>query len=295
MTILKNLLAIQKGPLLRGLCGATTNFASKERRGWFTLWKINSLNQSNFVFGKPWQTEKEVNVESKITIAIADPNTLLREGLKRLLHDTEEFVLVAEATNDAETLVLLEQLKPDVLLLDREIPKLEAIPIQLAIKTQNLPSKVLILSLFSDESQILNSARAGARGYILKTTPFAALVDAIRDISRGRIWADRQTRFADTFVLLAHRASNIDEPETKLNPFYVLSRRELQILNLIGRGATNEEIAKHLAITPTTVKTHASKIFDKLSVKNRTEATLVLMQARSQNGLDNSAQLFRRA
>src|SRR6266545_2688370 len=80
-----------------------------------------------------------------------------------------------------------------------------------------------------------------------------------------------------------------------INPFYVLSRRELQILNLIGRGATNEQIAKHLDITSTTVKTHASKIFHKLSVKNRTEAALVLMQARSQDGLDNSAQLFRRA
>lgn len=234
-------------------------------------------------------------MEAKIKVMIADANTLLREGLERLLHDGDEFVVVAEAANDAEALVLLEQAKPDVLLVDREIPKLEAVPIQLAIKAQNLPTKVVVLSFFSDESQILNCAKAGAHGFMLKTTPFAALAEAIRDVARGRIWADRQTRFADTFLLLASRANDIDETEAAINPFYVLSRRELQILTLMGRGATNEQIAKHLAITEPTVKTHASSIFDKLSVRNRTEAALVLMQARAKNGLVYSPRLERSA
>lgn len=234
-------------------------------------------------------------MELQIKLVVADANTLLRQGLTRLLQDNGDFVVLAEAANDAETLVMVEQFKPDVLLLDRAIPTLEAIPIQLAIKTQNLSTKVLVLSLFSDESQILNCARAGALGFILKTTPYSALAEAIRDVARGRIWVDRTARFADTFVLLASRANNIDESESMVNPFYVLSRKELLILTLIGRGATNGEIASKLAIAQATVKTHTSKIFDKLHVKNRTQAALLLMQAQAQNGLNHSVQLFETA
>ena len=228
-------------------------------------------------------------MESRITIAIADPNTLLREGLKRLLNDQEDFVVVLEAATDAETLTLIEQVRPLVLLLDLQIPNMEAVPLQLAIKTRNVATRVLILSSFCDESHILNTARAGARGYVLKSTPFSVLVEAIREVFRGHVWADRQTRFADTFGLLARRASYLDESEPKTNPLYVLSRRELQILDLMARGACNEDIAKHLAISLATVKCHASNVFDKLSVKNRIEAALVLMQARSQNEVVYSA------
>jgi DNA-binding NarL/FixJ family response regulator len=238
---------------------------------------------------------KGLNMELKISIAIADANTLLREGLKRLLNEEQDFLVVAEASNDVEALGLVEQVKPDVLLLDRDIPRLEAVPILLAIREKKLATKVLILSLLPDETGFLNSARAGARGYILKSTPFTALADAIRKISRGRIWVDRCTGFADTFALLAHRANLDDEIGVKVNPLDVLSRRELEIIHLIAKGTTNEEIAKKLAITVPTVKTHATHIFRKLHVKNRTEAALLIMQARSLNGQDNPAPLLRSA
>jgi len=188
-------------------------------------------------------------MDSTIRLAIADANTLLREGLKRLLDDVKDFLVIGEAANDVGTMDLVEKLRPDVLLLDLNIPKLEAVPILLAIKEQNLPTKVLILSFLSDESQILNSARAGARGYILKSTPFAALAEAAAEVSRGRIWVDRDTRFADTFALLAHRASTSDEITGEINPLDVLSRREREILHLIARGMANEDIAKKLAIS----------------------------------------------
>lgn len=226
-------------------------------------------------------------------LAIADANTLLREGLKRLSQDVKDFLVIGEAANDVETMDLVEQLRPDVLLLDLNIPKLEAVPILLAIKEQNLPTKVLILSFLSDESQILNSARAGARGYIFKSAPFAALAEAVGEVSRGRIWVDRDTRIADTFALLAHRASTSDEITGEINPLYVLSRREREILHLIARGMSNEDIAKKLAISLATVKTHAYNIFDRLNVKNRTEAALLMMQALSRTGQDDPAHLLR--
>jgi DNA-binding NarL/FixJ family response regulator len=236
---------------------------------------------------------KEANMESKIKLAIADANTLLREGLKRLLQDSEDFSVVGEAASDVETMNMVEQGKPEVLLLDSDIPKLEAVPILLTIKEQNLPTKVLILSLLSDESQILNTARAGARGYILKSTPFASLAEAIRAVSRGRIWVDRNAGFADIFALLAHRANTNNEIGVEINPLDVLTRREVEILHLIAKGASNEQIAKMLSIALQTAKTHVTNIFVKLNVKNRTQAALLLMQARSRNSQDYSPRLLR--
>jgi two-component system, NarL family, response regulator DegU len=219
-------------------------------------------------------------------LAIADANTLLREGLKRLLQDTEQLHFVGEAANDVETMELVDENKPDVLLLDLNIPKLEAIPILLAIKEQNLPTKVLILSQFPDEAKILNTAKAGARGYILKSVSSTTLGEAIGEVSRGRIWVDRQLGIADAFALVAHRAKTINKTGGEINPLDVLSRRELEILHLIAKGVTNEEIAKKLFISAPTVKTHASHIFRKLNVNNRTQAALLLMQARSRYGGD---------
>ena len=223
-------------------------------------------------------------MQSPIKLAIGDANTLLRQGLKRLLHDLKEFLVLGEAADDVETMDLVERAKPDVLLLDLHIPKLEAVPILLAIKEKNLPTRVLILSRLLEESQILNSARAGARGYILKSTPFAALAEAIAAVARGTIWVDRHAGFADTFALIAHRANTSNGIDGEISPLDILSKRELQILTLIARGVTNEEIGRKLSIRGPTVKTHASRIFGKLKVKNRIQAALLLMQSRAHNG-----------
>ena len=228
-------------------------------------------------------------VEKKLVIA--DANTLLREGLKRILGDEKDLLVVGEATNDVETMDLVDQAKPDVLLLDLIIPKLEAVPVLLAIKEQNLHTKVVILSLFADESKLLNSARAGARGYILKSTPSATFAEAIREVSRGRIWVDRQVGCADTFALLAHRANTSNENVVEISPVDVLSRRELEIIHLIARGVSNEQIAKKLFISLGTVKVHVAHIFDKLNVSNRTQAALLLIHARLRTGQDLSAHL----
>jgi len=234
-------------------------------------------------------------MEFTTKLAIADPNTLLREGLQRLLHDTKDFIVVGEAMNDTETMDLVEQAKPDVLLLDLNIPKLEALPILLVIKEQKSPTTVLILSHLRDESKILNSARAGARGFILSATSYATLTEAIREVSRGRIWVDRNSGCADTFALLAHRANSSDEIGEEINPLDVLSKRELEILHLIARGVTNEDIGKKLFINLSTVKTHLTHIFRKLNVKNRIQAALLLMQLRSRNGQDYWPHLVRSA
>jgi DNA-binding NarL/FixJ family response regulator len=234
-------------------------------------------------------------MEVATKLAIADPNTLLREGLTNLLHGVKDFLVVGEAANDVETLDLVQEAKPDVLLLERDTPKLGAVPILLAIKEQKSPTRVLILSLLPEESQLLNTARAGARGYILKSTPSVTLAEAIREVSRGRIWVDRNAGCADTFALLAHQANTNNEIGVEMNPLDVLTRKETQILYLIAKGATNEEIANKLSVAVTTVKAHLYSMFRKLNVENRTQAALLLMQVRSRDGQDHSGQSLLRS
>jgi DNA-binding NarL/FixJ family response regulator len=176
------------------------------------------------------------------------------------------------------------------LLLDLNIPKLEALPVLLALREQELKTKIIILSLEPNESKLLNAAKAGARGYILKSTSLPTLIDAVREVSRGRIWVDRQVGCADTFALLAHRASTGDAMEPEINPLDVLSKRELQVLHLIAKGVTNEEIGKKLFISVPTVKAHVANIFKKLGVENRTKAALLLMQTRLQSSRDFAPQ-----
>jgi DNA-binding NarL/FixJ family response regulator len=219
-----------------------------------------------------------MKIEKKLVIA--DPNTLLRDGLKRILHDANDLLVVGEAANDVETMEIVAQTKPDALLLDLDIPKLEALPILLAIREQRLGTKVMILSAYPNESKILTAAKAGARAYLLKATSSATLIEAIREVAQGRIWVDRQVGFADSFALLAHRANSSDEIGREINPLDVLSRRELEILQFIARGLTNDTIAKKLFISVPTVKAHVSHIFRKLNINNRTKAALLLMQAR---------------
>jgi two-component system, NarL family, response regulator DegU len=219
-------------------------------------------------------------MEAVTKIAVSDVNTLLREGLKRILPEAKDLTIVGEAANDVETMQVVEEVRPDVLLLDLNIPKLQAVPLLLAIKEQTLPTKVLVMSLLADEPKLLNCAKAGARGYILKAAPATTLVDAVKEVARGRIWVDRQVSCADAFAILAHRANTTDEIGAQINVIDVLSRRELEILSLIGRGMKNEEIGKKLYISLPTVKAHVAHIFSKLNVSNRTQAALLLMQSR---------------
>lgn len=230
-------------------------------------------------------------MELKKKLVLADSNTLLRQGLHRILAEAPDLLVVGEAIDDVEAIELTAQAKPDVLLLDLVIPKLEAVPVLLAIREQALPTNVLILSLYADEVKILNTAKAGARGYMLKTAPIATLAEAVREVARGRIWVDRQLNCADSFALLSHRANSSGEVDGEINRVDVLSKRELEILQLIAKGLTNEQVSKKLFISVPTVKAHAANIFDKLNVKNRTQAALLLMQSRTRHGYDQISQL----
>jgi DNA-binding NarL/FixJ family response regulator len=210
-----------------------------------------------------------------INVAIADANIFLREGLKRILGAQGDLLVVGEAGDNVAVAAIVERTQPGVLLLDLELPTEKAVPILLELKRKNVPTKVLIFAPFPDPESILDTAKAGARGYALKSILPSPLAQAIRTIHRGEIWVDRQLDCADTFVELARQtcAADADRLENELTE--VLSRRELEILALVATGQRNAEIGKKLFISLQTVKIHLNHVFDKLNVKNRTQAALL--------------------
>jgi len=215
-----------------------------------------------------------------IKVAIGEPNIFLREGLKRVFSTESHILLVGEAGDDVDVANLVERTTPDVLLLNLDIPKRKAVAALLEFEQKHLPVKVLIFSLFPDREDILDTAKAGARGCVaLNCMPPSTLIDAVRMIHKGEIWVDRQLNCAETFVEFAHQKSGRDLSERENGIAGVLSKRELEILALVAKGLTNQEIGKRLFISLRTVKAHMNHVLDKLDVKNRTLATLLFVKA----------------
>lgn len=212
-----------------------------------------------------------------IKVAIADDNTLFREGLKRILAAERDLSLAGETGNDDEVAPIVERTSPDVLLLDLEIAKRKTVQIILGLKKKGVPTKVLVLCSFPDQESILETAKAGARGFILKRTLPSMFIQAIRKIHVGEIWVDRQVKCAEAFVEIARRTYvDAGRPENEITT--LLSRREREILTLVAKGLANAEIAKQLFVSPQTVKQHLHHIFQKLNVTNRTQAALLMRQ-----------------
>lgn len=212
-----------------------------------------------------------------IKVAIADGNTLFREGLKRFLAAERDLSLAGETGDDDEVAHIVERNSPDVLLLDLEIAKRQMVPILIELKKKGVSTKVLVLCSFPDQESILETAKAGARGYILKRTLPSMFIQAIRKIHVGEIWVDRQVNCAEPFVEIARR-TYVDAGRSENEITTVLSRREREILTLVAKGLANAEIAKQLFVGPQTVKQHMHHIFRKLNVTNRTQAALLMRQ-----------------
>jgi len=215
-----------------------------------------------------------------VKVVIAHANIFLREGLRRVFSAESHILLVGEAGDNVEVANLVERTTPDVLLLDFDIPKRKAVPALLELEQKHVPVKVLIFSLVPDREDILDTAKAGARGYIaLNCTLPSTLIHAVRMIHKGEIWVDTQLKCAETFVEFARQKSGRDLSERENGVARVLSKRELEILALVAKGLTNPEIGKRLFISLRTVKAHMNHVLNKLNVRNRTLATLLFVKA----------------
>jgi two-component system, NarL family, response regulator DegU len=212
-----------------------------------------------------------------IKVVIADDHTLFREGIKRILSLEKDILVVGEASRGDEVTKVVERIKPDVLLLDLKMPKGDVVQTLLEVKERSAATKVLILTAYSEDENILNAAKGGARGYVLKGIDFVTLLQAIKTIHKGGLWIDKEMPAADAFEEIAQGQMN-DVTDTPYSyAVGALTKREMEILRLVAEGLTNEEIGKKIFISEKTVKTHLTNIFDKLKVNNRFKAALLIM------------------
>jgi DNA-binding NarL/FixJ family response regulator len=157
----------------------------------------------------------------------------------------------------------------------------------LDVKEKSAATKVLILTAYSEDESILNAAKSGAMGYVLKGIDFPTLLQAIKTVHKGGVWIDKETPSADAFEEIARGQLNEVGGETLNNDVIdMLTKREKEILRLVSEGLTNEEIGKKVFISEKTVKTHLTNIFDKLKVNNRFKAALLIMGKRGAPAAD---------
>jgi len=201
-------------------------------------------------------------------IFITDHHVLFREGLVSLLEKQPEIKVVGEAGTAGETLDKIKNLRPDIVLLDAELPDVEGFEIVHSILQIHADTRVVILGTKETEDQVISALRCGARGYILKNTSLSQLMASLHALQRGEIALSRAMtgRVLDRFVRL------LGGEEKPVPELAALTNREMDVLGLLAGGATNRKIAEQLFITENTVKVHIHNILEKLRVKNRREA-----------------------
>jgi NarL family two-component system response regulator LiaR len=203
----------------------------------------------------------------KIRAMIVDDHPAFRDGLSRLLREEADIEIIATPENGEQAVDLASKLKPDVIVMDISMPKMNGIEAAKQIKANVPETAILMVSAFSYPSYVLASLRAGAAGYLLKNAPLQELMKAVRMVSSGEGVFDMKV----TGTIFRQLAANRIE---KRNDLEELHPREMQILNLASRGMGNKEIASQLDISERTVQTHLVNIFRKLQVNSRTEAVL---------------------
>ena len=213
-----------------------------------------------------------------IKVVIADDHALFRDGLRKILSLERDILVVGEAGNGDEVPKIVERTKPDVLLLDLKMPKGDVVQNLLDVGARSPTTRVMILTAFSDEENVLNAAKGGAKGYVPKGVPSATLLQAIKVVHSGGFWIDKEVPSWETFQEIVQVQSGPREAAPQVDEsIKALTKREMEILRLVAEGLTNEEIGKKIFISEKTVKTHLTNIFDKLKVNNRFKAALMLM------------------
>ncbi len=199
-----------------------------------------------------------------IRIVIADDHPIVRQGLAAVLEQEEDLKVVGQAGNGLEAVALARELRPDIILMDLQMPEMDGVEAIQRIKEETPDIGIIILTTYDADDYIFRGIEAGARGYLLKDSPPGEVLNAIRAVHKGEslIQPRVASRLLDRFSQLA-RAPDTGE---------VLSPREVEVLQLMAKSNVNKAIATELLIGESTVKTHIVNIFTKLGAKGRTEA-----------------------
>src|SRR5436190_6834013 len=217
--------------------------------------------------------------KQKIRIVVADDHPIFRDGLCRLLGLEEDFEVVAQAQDGRQVLEILQQLEPDILLLDLKMPGLDGLGTLQKLQAARNKTRVIVLTASDDKKEFVQAMKLGTSGIVLKQTATELLIKSIRKVHAGEIWLDSHT----TAAVIRQFVANDEAPmaqapvqaaaprERERSP---LSQREREIVALVAQGFKNKEMAEKMFISEQTVKNHLHNIFDKLGVSDRLELAL---------------------
>jgi DNA-binding NarL/FixJ family response regulator len=204
-----------------------------------------------------------------ISVLLVDDQTLVRQGVRSLLDLSDEIRVVAEASDGAQALQMVPEIKPDVVLLDMRMPNMSGLDVLNVLKERGDAPPVIILTTFDDDQLVLAGMKSGAKGYLLKDVSLEQLVEAVKTVAAGgSLVAPVVTqRLLSGLKNMQNDFASLDRPDP-------LTDRETEILRLMASGYSNKEIANSLGVAEGTVKNHVSNILSKLGVRDRTRAVL---------------------
>ena len=203
-----------------------------------------------------------------LRILLADDHTVVRQGLRKVLEERPDWQVVAEAGDGREAVRLAEQHRPDVAVVDVAMPLLNGIEATRQITKRAPQTKVLVLSMYSDEAYVTQMLKAGATGYLLKDSADVDLVQAVQAVSLGKSF------FSPAVARLMSDDYAHQRGENAADRYESLSEREREIFQLVAEGKTNKEMAALLFISPSTVETHRARIMEKLDLHSAAEIVL---------------------
>jgi DNA-binding NarL/FixJ family response regulator len=202
---------------------------------------------------------------TKIKILIADDHTIVRAGIRQLIETQPDLEVIAEVENGRDAVERALRLKPSVVLMDLRMPEMDGVQAITSIKTQLPDTNILVLTTYDTDADIVRAVDAGATGYLLKDVPREELFRAVRATAKG------ETVLASS---VAARLMN----KVRAGGDEALTAREIDVLLLVARGATNQEVAESLHISKATVKSHLIQICNKLGVSDRTAAVTTAIE-----------------
>lgn len=205
-----------------------------------------------------------------VRVLLADDHRMFRQGLREMIERKPDFEVVGEAGTGTEALAMIERLHPDIVLLDIQMPELNGVAVAQELARQRSPIKIVMLTMYREDQQLVDAIQAGARGYLLKDADADELIAVLTRVQRGESAIDP--------ALTTHMFDAIRRLSAKESDVGALTERERDILQLLAAGHDNKTIAVRLHLSEKTVGNRLSEIFAKLGVANRTQAALVAVQ-----------------
>lgn len=210
-------------------------------------------------------------MDNKISVVLADDHVLVRKGMRKILEMEEDIQVVGEASDGIAAIQEIKAKKPDVVLLDINMPKMNGIEVTKALKKERVGTKIIVLTIYDDREYLLELIKMGVFGYMLKDTEPQRLIEAIRSVNRG-----------ESYIQPNLTRSLIAEYNRITQPVYgtkkTLTAREKEVMAYIAEGLNNSDIATKLGISEKTVKNHVSSILRKLGLQDRTQVAVFALK-----------------